>query len=572
MVEALAKARFPTGVQLDYGANINEEFARTVEALQRDEVALFEATLLVGRRQARVDILEKKGSLVRLIEVKAKSFDGSEHQRLLSEGKAGVFRGVREPFNILSDWEEKLEDVTFQVLLLEKLLPKATIKPYLMLVDKSKTATLDNIPSLFELERREAKDGTTRLHTARYIGSPDQLKDLDLLTEVDVSEEVALLRDVVEQEAAKFEARLDAPLTIYIDGIERASKCASCEYRLGDGEEKNGFVECWGPLARPRPHMLELHSIGKAKAPDGTPLIEWMVGQGKASLLEIPIDGLVTKDGTIGPMAQRQRRQIEYTRTGEIYVGPDLRTNIEVLRGPIHFIDFETSRLALPYHRGMRPYGLVTFQWSCHSVETLGDRPTHAEWLNNADVWPNQAFAESLREAIGDCGPVLTWSHFEATTLKHIVDDLERFGRDVPDLVAWMRDVFDNRIVDLHEWARTQYFHPGMRGRTSIKIVLDALWASDGEMRRQFREWTGLPAEARDPYAALPPMQINGVLQEVYEGTGAMRAYQEMMYGAEKENPDVRARWAQLLKQYCRLDTLSMVLIIEHWHRQVGLA
>ena len=50
-----------------------------------------------------------------------------------------------------------------------------------------------------------------------------------------------------------------------------------------------------------------------------------------------------------------------------------------------------------------------------------------------------------------------------------------------------------------------------------------------------------------------------------------MRAYQEMMYGADKKDPDIRAKWSALLLQYCRLDTLSMVLILEHWRRQTGL-
>jgi hypothetical protein len=131
-----------------------------------------------------------------------------------------------------------------------------------------------------------------------------------------------------------------------------------------------------------------------------------------------------------------------------------------------------------------------------------------------------------------------------------------------------MNDVRDNRIVDLHDWAKDDFLHPGMRGRTSIKVVLDALWKTDGTMRRQFEEWTGLPADAtRDPYASLPPIEINGRLQDVHEGTGAMRAYQEMMYGVSKDDPEARARWAELLKQYCKLDTLSMVLILEYWRR-----
>ena len=573
MVEALAKARYP-GVQLGYGGAVAEGFARTLEHLRQDRVTLFEATLLVGRQQARVDILQKEGRVVRLVEVKAKSFNGLEHTQSLSEGKAGAFRGSRKPHAVLADWEEKVEDVAFQMLLLEKVLPDCIITPYLVLIDTSKRAEIDNIPALFEIERRLKPDGTSRVHTARYIGSREQLDRLDLVTEVDVSKEVALLRGDVEQAASWFEARLDSPLTAFAERLDRGSKCVHCEFRPASSDVQGGFAECWGPLAAPKPHVLELYKVGMVKTRDRDDLVGWMFRKGEASLFEVPEEFLAKKDGTIGPDALRQRRQIEYTRRNEVFVGPSLSSRVDALRqaGPLHFIDFETSRLALPYHHGMRPYGLVTFQWSCHSTASLGGEPTHSEWLNDTDVWPNQAFAESLRQAIGDSGPVLTWSHFEASVLKEILRDLATFGRNSPDLVAWMTDVFDRRIVDLHEWARLDYYHPGMRGRTSIKVVLDALWRSDEVMRQQFASWTGYaPDASRDPYASLPAVEINGIAQDVHEGTGAMRAYQEMMYGSDKGDPEVRAKWGKLLKQYCALDTLSMVLILEHWRRAVAL-
>ena len=382
-----------------------------------------------------------------------------------------------------------------------------------------------------------------------------------------------MLRDDVEEAAALYESRLDAPLSVHSVGIERGSKCGSCEFKVGEDIEKSGFKECWGPLAEPKPHMLELFSIGTCKALDRSSLVDWMLRQQKASLLDIPEDCLVKADGSMGPNAERQRRQIEYTRRGEVFVSTDLRGKIEALREPMYFIDFETSRLALPYHKGMRAYGLVAFQWSCHKVASHGQQPTHAEWLNKTDVWPNRLFVESLREAIGDSGPVLTWSHFESTTIKQILPELLRFGHDVPDLEAWMTNVVENRIVDLHDWARRDYYHPGMRGKTGIKVVLDALWKSDAAMRKQFEAWTGMVAdESRDPYASLPPVEISGVLQDVHEGTGAMRAYQEMMYGADKNDPEKKEMWAGLLQRYCELDTLSMVLILEHWRRCVGLA
>jgi Domain of unknown function(DUF2779) len=568
MVEALAKAKYPNGIRPEYNPDPRAACVRTIEYLQQNDVVLFEATLMVGRRQARADILDKKGHVIRLLEVKSKSFDGAKHAASLAGGKAGALCGVKAPFPVLKDWVEKVEDVTFQVLLLEKLLPGVVVQPYLILVDTSKAARIDNIPALFAIERRTAADGTTRIDTATYTGSPGQLAELDLITEVDVSAQVSQLRNVVEAEATKFESLLDAPLPSYAAQGQRGAKCAKCEFRGAPAAGASGFAECWGPLANPTPHMLELFSIGTARAPDQTALATWMVGQGKASLLDIPEEGLVNADGKVGPVPRRQRRQIEFARSNEVFVGDQLRAKIESLRAPLHFIDFETSRLALPYHLGMRPYGLVTFQWSCHSVDKPGTAPRHAEWLNSSDLWPNQLFAEALRETLGDEGTVLTWSHFEETTLRQIVEDLDHFGRRDPELAGWIRDVFDRRRVDLHEWARNDYYHPGMRGRTSIKVVLDALWKSDEAMRQQFERWTGSHVDAsQDPYASLPPIEINGIVQEVHEGTGAMRAYQEMMYGVNKQDIGARGSWASLLKQYCALDTLSMVLILEHWRR-----
>ena len=112
-----------------------------------------------------------------------------------------------------------------------------------------------------------------------------------------------------------------------------------------------------------------------------------------------------------------------------------------------------------------------------------------------------------------------------------------------------------------------------MRGRTSIKVVLDALWKSDPVMRDQFAVWTRRPAsELEDPYHALPSLEINGVVQDVREGIGAVRAYEAMMYGVERTDDEAKRAWRELLLEYCKLDTLSMVLVFEHWRRAAGLA
>ncbi|HJP58877.1 MAG TPA: hypothetical protein VJ865_02720, partial [Gemmatimonadaceae bacterium] len=40
MVEALAKARYADGVQLEYGRNVADDYARTLDHLRRDRVTL----------------------------------------------------------------------------------------------------------------------------------------------------------------------------------------------------------------------------------------------------------------------------------------------------------------------------------------------------------------------------------------------------------------------------------------------------------------------------------------------------------------------------------------------------
>ena len=67
------------------------------------------------------------------------------------------------------------------------------------------------------------------------------------------------------------------------------------------------------------------------------------------------------------------------------------------------------------------------------------------------------------------------------------------------------------------------------------------------------------------PYSTLPPLPIGGKEEVVNEGTGAMRVYQEMMFGLAKTDSVVRQSYRKLLLQYCELDTAAMVFIWMHW-------
>jgi hypothetical protein len=44
-----------------------------------------------------------------------------------------------------------------------------------------------------------------------------------------------------------------------------------------------------------------------------------------------------------------------------------------------------------------------------------------------------------------------------------------------------------------------------------------------------------------------------------------MRAYQDMLYGFAKNDPKKKESIKNALLAYCKLDTLAMVVIYEHW-------
>ena len=69
---------------LDY----REAIEQTKELLEKDEVNIAEAAFQTGNLFVRADIIEKKGNLINLIEVKAKSWDGIEDSFTSKDGKS----------------------------------------------------------------------------------------------------------------------------------------------------------------------------------------------------------------------------------------------------------------------------------------------------------------------------------------------------------------------------------------------------------------------------------------------------------------------------------------------------
>ncbi|MBK9038939.1 MAG: hypothetical protein IPL83_07240 [Bdellovibrionales bacterium] len=71
-VSALAKCYYPNGIEVASKAH-DVAVAETARLLEQETITIFEAAIRFENLFVRVDILEKKGKSIRLIEVKSKS-------------------------------------------------------------------------------------------------------------------------------------------------------------------------------------------------------------------------------------------------------------------------------------------------------------------------------------------------------------------------------------------------------------------------------------------------------------------------------------------------------------------
>lgn len=558
LVAKIAQLLYPEGIMIDSRGGVEEAVRRTEEELKKESVILFEAALRHGNKLVFVDILQKAGKTIKLIEVKSKSFDSTGTKKSKKGGTGNYFISTRN--KVETAWEPYLADVCYQVFVGRLAHPEFDFVPYLFLPDKSKTTSADCVASKFKVIETSSPSSNKKYLEVVFSGDVEALRASHFMTLVNVEKEVQMLEKSVQSDAEL----LDASLTpkFYKIPTKISSACSKCEYRVSG--QQSGFNECWGELANVTPHIFDVYYGGKVFDP--------LIAEGKVSLYDVPKSEL---DGVRG---SRREKQISYTKLNREWFSDDLKSKIEGVTYPLHFIDFETSRVAVPYHAGMRPFEQVAFQWSCHTVERPGAGPVHSEWINTEDRFPNFKFAETLQARVGDVGTVLTWAAHEHNVLSDITKQQKLEGAGSKELAEWLErlvDSKDGRILDLNKVTLADYFHPEMKGQTSLKAVLPAVWNNNPKLHQipWFKEYVRYDVDGRvmNPYKVLPAIDIAGLAEVVDVGTSAMLAYQEMLYGLLKDDAETKAKWKNLLLQYCKLDTLAMLVVWTHWEIALGV-
>ena len=560
---------------------------------ENEKIILFEPAISAGQMLVRIDVLIKTKNHFEILEVKAKSHESIDED------------DEKSTTNQKKKLKEYIEDVAYQKMVLKEFLkehetqfPSFTVDANLFMPNKSNTTQIENLASWFEITDR-IKIGDFNSIEVAFI---QQGKEKELWENGNSILKIFKVNDVVDEMMEDIKKRTTAYLS-YLNKEETpiiedliSKKCFACEFKNPDDKNKDGYYQCLGTRAYTENHISELYyggTIGGIK----NPLVNDKLKSNKAlSIFDYDITDFVTSKGEIGSRNERQIIQYENTREKTEYFSEDLKDELAGWKYPLHFIDFETLTCAIPHHKGMRPYETIAFQWSCHAIEKPGDAPIHSEWINTEMTFPNFRFAESLMKQIGESGTPLMWATHENTVLRTILEQLENADNYVggyknEQLKTWLFNITKEsekkahprpgRLIDMNALTLKHYFHPYMKGRTSIKKTLPATWNFNKYLHEvpYFKQYFKQDENGNilSPYETLKnrwdelEFETAENYETVKEGSGAMRAYQEMLFGKGKTDVDKKERLKQELLNYCELDTMAMVIIWHHWKTHFGL-
>jgi len=471
---------------------------------------------------------------------------------------------------ISSIWKGYIEDITFQTYILSELLKSLNIdyeiNSYLCLPIKDKV-TKSCLGLNFSISSNYQVD---------YLGNINELKNDHILQFINVNDELLELKPKVLRNIQTYLESIDNGITKIHTPINK--NCKNCEFRIESSpnhiksDQRNGFKECWNQENHQDAHILDLYQVAKIGEYNNS-LINTLIEDGKSSLYDIPLDTLNHES-----FKHRQLIQIKHTKKNQEWVSDHLENVMNSFEYPIHFIDFETCRLDIPYNLEIYPNEQLAFQWSCHTIAHPLAECINTSFIDISGDFPNFKFAEALMEKLGDRGTVLVWGTHEKSVLKDIAEQASYYHYQNQKVLVWLNSLIADssqpkshhlQLIDMNSLTLKHYFHPLMKGKTSLKSVLPAIWTTNSYLHQmswlsqylKLDEW----GQVLSPYLTLPEIEIDQKYQVVKEGSGAMIAYQEILYSPLKNDRAIQEKWETLLKQYCCLDTLAMVIVWTHW-------
>ncbi|MEX0894392.1 MAG: DUF2779 domain-containing protein [Balneolaceae bacterium] len=363
--------------------------------------------------------------------------------------------------------------------------------------------------------------------------------------------------------------------------------CNTCIFRKsGDGVESEE-AGCWqenlDPSVRnPGQQVFDLIGHGnKQQAEKGYFFQEEIIPPNGIKSCEQVLN---SEGKTITVDQRRSLQLLSAQQDGEIprvWVKHKLLEEIRSIAYPLHFIDFEAATCAIPMTRDAKPYEPVLFQFSCHTMRE-DDRITHHQWLDQShDRFPHEDFIRNFL-SIPDIekGTLVQYSPFEKQALNILLKDLKKnHNRDRQDsLEDGLKSVINgtdrlqkNRFVDLNKMVRDYFFNKELMEGLGLKNVLTSLLKTSSYLQDKYSK----PVSIHDTHVILAPpdhtsipdpyLKIQSESGNIRDGSTAMHAW---LYTKSPDcNRDRRARIHRMLKRYCTLDSLALVMIFQYWRQ-----
>ena len=590
----------------------------TNEMIASGKTVIAEAAIKYENLFIRTDLLkinyDKK--IIELYEVKAKSWDNNSY-----------FKNDKGKFK--SSWIPYLMDIAFQKYVVQNAFPDFKVIAYLILADKSSVATIDGLNQLFKIK----KDGDQT-----HIEIKSGLKQTDLgkivLTAINVEKEVELIHQHPYKDQLGNEWLFEDYIKYLSDNYnddkkifaELGAKCKKCEFKAKEEEKqkglKSGFDECWKEKAKfvdtdfNKTMVFEMLLTGLRGKLD-----KW-IKEGRFFISELDENDLSAKNSKPKKkegMSATDRRILQWEKVKSTDTFPfldieGLKDEIADYKYPLHFIDFETAMVALPFYKNRSPYEGIAFQFSHHQINKDGSIEHKGQFLKTTPgEFPNFDFLRELKSQLEkDNGTIFRYHIHENTFLHHIYVQLVASNlKDVPDkveLIAFIKSIthygkdksFEwkgNRdMVDLADLVFRFYYSPHAKGSYSIKKILPAVIDNSEFIRNKYSQpiyggnsgikslnyiepkiWISTDWD-NDPYKSLEAVFENidddeifeeseTGIEEIHQGGAAATAYARLQFSHISETERKKVETALL--HYCELDTLAMVMIWEYWLNEI---
>ncbi len=608
-VEALARLEYTEGhlIQAEH-YEYQKAIDETNELLKQENCVIFEAAFEFENLFIRTDILVKKGNQIQLIEVKAKSFNPDDEY---------IFVGKRN--SLVPAWKPYLFDVAFQRYVIQKSYPEFQIESFLQMADKTKTAKVNGLNQLFRI----SKNGDKRRDTHQLVSDFSEIGGISVLSKINIDEVIDKIASSHYKYSEDFELEFEEGIQFLAKNYESDTKinfpisfsaCKKCEFKHDPNKPqlKSGFEACfrtqlnWTPIEFNKPNLMEVWDFKSGKN---------LFTEHQILLMEELTEESYPLKAEAGKISRTERQWLQIEKQVQnddtIFVlKNELKKEMESWIYPLHFIDFETSAVALPFNKGRKPYEQVAFQFSHHVVYENGTIEHANEFLlAEAGTFPNFEFVRALKKALGDKGTIFRYSSHENSILNAIYLQLKNSDEtDKDELIEFIQTISHSKndsvefwngerdMVDLCAIYKKYYFDPHTKGSNSIKAVLPALLRRSNFLQNKYIQpigsigissknfdpshtWlTVVNGAVQNPYKLLPPVfenwsndQLDKLLSDVEDlnnGGAALTSYGFLQYTDMTQQE--RDKITEALLRYCELDTLAMVMLWEHFGEVVS--